>query len=139
MAALKNVIGSPRDVQAGAVPIFGAWIFTKDAAVAAKMASITPLLCIALLFHSSVMALEGILFASRKTIWLAWSYVFTTLFFTTLMHYARGWGVGLTGVWVALIGYQLVRLVQFGVGVAAGGLLGGKDDAGEDKVQSAAT
>lgn len=99
--------------------------------MAAKMASIAPLLCLSLIFHSSVMALEGILFASRKTVWLAWSYCFTTVFFTTLMHFARGWGIGLTGVWTALFSYQIFRFLQFGAGVVQGGLMSEGEEANQ--------
>jgi Na+-driven multidrug efflux pump len=104
--------------------------------VAAEMASIAPHLCVSLIFHSSVMALEGILFASRQQKWLAWSYCFTTVFFTTLMHFARGWGIGLTGVWVALFSYQIFRFVQFGTGVIRGGLLRKGEEADQSKQAS---
>tara|TARA_B110001452_G_scaffold262019_1_gene261493 strand:- start:714 stop:2333 length:1620 start_codon:yes stop_codon:yes gene_type:complete len=98
-------------------------VFTQDGAVTAAMATVAPLLGVALSIHPTTMCLEGLLLGGRQLGFLASAYAANVLIFLTSLYAIARRGLGLRSVWAALAAFQLVRLCEFATRVRAVGLL----------------
>ena len=98
-------------------------VFTQDGAVAATMATVAPLLGVALSIHPATMCLEGLLLGGRQLGFLASAYAANVLVFLTALYAIASRSLGLRAVWVALGAFQLVRACEFVIRVRAVGLL----------------
>lgn len=101
-------------VAAGGVVCMG-HIFTTSAPVLEIMRSLVGYLAVSLVLHANVVALEGVLFAARQGSYLALAYAASTAIFSGAMVLARTFSPSLITVWSALVLYQVVRLMQFGL------------------------
>jgi len=110
-----TLIGLVDSLLAAAVPLFLGSLFTSSAEVQASMLKVVGFLAASLVLHANVVALEGVLFAARQASYLARAYAASTLVFTIAMVLARALSPTLVTVWSALLLYQVVRLVQFGL------------------------
>ena len=84
---------------------------TKDPNIIETMATYSPWVGFAVLLHPFIMLLEGTLLAKRDLIFMIGSYAATSL-----LHFSFVFSpVSSTfaGLWRALFGFQLIRLVQF--------------------------
>ena len=102
-----------------AIPTWLSHIFTGELKVQASMLHVVWHLGASLVLHANVVALEGVLFAAREAAFLARAYAVSTVVFTSAMVAARSLAPSLVTVWWALVLYQVLRLLQFGIKVDA--------------------
>jgi putative MATE family efflux protein len=110
-----TIIGLADGALASLIPTFFASAFTSSLEVQACMQTVVWFLGASLTLHANVVALEGVLFAAREASYLAMAYAASTLVFTSAMVVVRKFHASLLTVWVALVLYQIVRLLQFGL------------------------
>jgi len=96
----------------------GNWLFTRDLAVASSISATAPFLFLGLLVHSTTMTGEGVLLAMRDLASLVRSYAANIVIFVTGLFIVKAKAMGLSAVWVALVGFQIMRLMQFSVGAS---------------------
>jgi len=85
-------------------------LFTSNTEIVANMAKHTSSISFAALLHSYIMVLEGAIIASGDLKYLVATYVATMgVLFAQLKYATRHFA----GVWVALLLFQVLRLVQF--------------------------
>ena len=89
-------------------------LFTDDAAVIEQTANIWPLFALMQPVGAAVFALDGILIGAGDTRFLKWSMLAAFATFAPLALGAFYLGLGLTGVWIALLVLMAVRLVTCG-------------------------
>ena len=89
-------------------------LFTDDAAVIEQAANIWPLFALMQPVGAAVFALDGILIGAGDTRFLKWSMLAAFATFAPLALGAFYLGLGLTGVWIALLVLMAVRLVTCG-------------------------
>ena len=102
---------------AGALLVSGGLIprvFTGDAAVVGRAAEIWPLFALMQPMGAAVFALDGILIGAGDTRFLKWSMLAAFATFAPLALGTLYFGLGLVGVWVALLVLMAVRLVTCG-------------------------
>ena len=89
-------------------------LFTDDPAVIGRAAEIWLLFALMQPMGAAVFALDGILIGAGDTRFLKWSMLAAFATFAPLALGALAFGLGLVGVWVALIVLMAVRLVTCG-------------------------
>jgi len=90
-------------------------LLTKDSNIIAMMAKHSPWVGYAVLLHPFIMLLEGTILAKRDLIFLVGSYILSIM-----LHFSFVFSpVSSTfaGLWRALFGFQLIRVVQFAIRV----------------------
>jgi Na+-driven multidrug efflux pump len=88
---------------------------TKDASIMAIMAKYSPWVGIAVLLHPFIMLLEGTVLAKRDLVFMVGTYAFTSLLHLGFVF--SPFASTFAGLWRALFGFQLIRLVQFAIRV----------------------
>ena len=90
-------------------------LFTTSAEVAAGMAAILPVAATSLLLHNASMASEGIMLASRQLSYLVRTYSLGAAAAVATLAFTVSAGLGLPGVWLAVLQFQITRLAQNGL------------------------
>jgi Na+-driven multidrug efflux pump len=106
------VVGALNCTFAGVVPGLVPGLFTTSSAVAAGMREVAPIMCAALILHSSSMATEGLLLAGRDLSWLLASYARNAALCFVTLAVSQNAGWGLRGIWAVLIQFHATRLAQ---------------------------
>jgi putative MATE family efflux protein len=85
-------------------------VFTGDALVIERAQAVWPLFAFALPMSAAVYALDGILIGAGDSRYLMWAMLLSSLFGTALAVAALPLGLGLVGVWAAIVVMNGVRL-----------------------------
>ena len=106
-------LGSVNALFAGSIPLFGARLFTSDAAVAAQMAGVAPFMMTILLLHAFGTMLEGVLFTTGDASFLGRLYPLNTIAVCGTFAALRASRAPLPRLWQIMAMYNVVRVVQF--------------------------
>ena len=113
ISRLAIAFGITNLVLARWLPGIASKFFTKDAAVAASIAEIAPYVMCAVALHCPMCVLEGSLFATRDLAFVVVAYIMSGAGFLSYQSYVRNMGLGTSGVWRGMAGYQLWRFCLF--------------------------
>jgi len=107
-------MGMTNALVAGLIPLRFPFLFTTDPYITQQMKDLVPWLCTSLIAHASTMALEGIILAQRDVVYLASCYgINTALMVAGLWLTTNSLGLGIHGVWLGLLMFQVIRFTQF--------------------------
>lgn len=99
----------------------GTWIFTQDATVQHTIAGLTPVGVLATIICSCMMMFDGISIGSGDYQHLPLGNAVGLLLTLGVLWASRRWGLGLPGVWWALVTFYATRLLVHLVHYAARG------------------
>jgi Na+-driven multidrug efflux pump len=111
-------VGGLNAMLAGLIPYLVPHFFTTSPAIALQMQDLSQLLSGSLVAHACTMALEGVLLAERELTYLAGCYAVNTALILVALAMLGGRAIAISNVWVTLLAFQAIRLVQFGAKLA---------------------
>ena len=103
------------------VPTHAAGAFTTDATLATMIGSIAPLMGTAQLVSAVVLVAEGVLIGCGDLRYLLNVHCVNFIALGALLWWVRHSGLGLHGIWIAVLANQLLRLTQHAAHVWRGG------------------
>lgn len=103
------------------VPTHAAAAFTTDATLATMIGSIAPLMGTAQLVSAVVLVAEGVLIGCGDLRYLLNVHCVNFIALGALLWWVRHSGLGLHGIWIAVLANQLLRLTQHAAHVWRGG------------------
>ena len=103
------------------VPTYAAGTFTTDATLATMIGSIAPLMGTAQLVSAVVLVAEGVLIGCGDLRYLLNVHCVNFFALGALLWWVRHSGLGLHGIWIAVLANQLLRLTQHAAHVWRGG------------------
>jgi Na+-driven multidrug efflux pump len=106
-------LGAANGFVGGSIPLFFSGIFTSDAAVAAQMGTVAPLVMAILTFHAISTTLEGVLFTSGDGKFLGKFYPVNCAIVSSVFLFARAKHAPLMTLWTVMFSYNFVRVLVF--------------------------
>lgn len=103
------------------VPTYAAGAFTTDRTLATMIGSIAPLMGTAQLVSAVVLVAEGVLIGCGDLRYLLNVHCVNFFALGALLWWVRHSGLGLHGIWIAVLANQLLRLTQHAAHVWRGG------------------
>jgi len=103
------------------IPTFAAGTFTTDPTLATMIGSIAPLMGTAQLVSAVVLVAEGVLIGCGDLRYLLKVHCLNFFALGALLWWVRHSGLGLHGIWIAVLANQLLRLSQHAAHVWRGG------------------
>lgn len=103
------------------IPTFAAGTFTTDPTLATMIGSIAPLMGTAQLVSAVVLVAEGVLIGCGDLRYLLKVHCVNFFALGALLWWVRHSGLGLHGIWIAVLANQLLRLSQHAAHVWRGG------------------
>jgi Na+-driven multidrug efflux pump len=119
LMALGAAVGVFNCAAVAAAALLGHGAFTSSAAVVAGMRAVVPVACVSLLLHNASMATEGMLLAGGDLPFLLRANATGAALALSAAALAQRAGLGLPGVWLAILVFQVARLGQNGLRLAS--------------------